>query len=48
MQRVHHYHWQKRVPLAIQLLMYSSSSDMMSYYSLAKKKKKSFRVSTGA
>ena len=40
--------WYNILIQEIQLLMYSSSSDLMSYCSLPKKKKKSFRESVGA
>ena len=40
--------WYNILIQEIQLLMYSSSSDLMSYCSLEKKKKKSFRESVGA
>ena len=40
--------WYNILIQEIQLLMYNSSSDLMSYCSLAKKKKKSFRESVGA
>ena len=40
--------WYNILIQEIQLLMYSSSSDLMSYCSLAKKKKKRFRESATA